>query len=233
MTFRLMRTLDSNSTAMNPIFFDIETGPLPDEELASLIPPFDPDAVKVGNLKDPEKIAAKRMEAEANHAAEFIERAALDALTGRVLAIGILVQPGGFVALDSPNEAVLLDDFWECCRGEQGRINRMVGFNIHLFDLPFLIRRSWKHQVPVPLGIRRGRFWGEEMVDLREAWQLGDKHAHGSLDAIARHLGIGAKNGEGKDFARLWATDRPQALAYLQQDLELTAQIAERLGLGL
>ena len=70
------------------------------------------------------------------------------------------------------------------------------------------------------------------MIDLRDAWQLGDRQARGSLDVIAKHLGVGTKNGNGADFAKLWQTDRKQALAYLKNDLELTARVAEALGCG-
>ena len=112
-----------------------------------------------------------------------------------------------------------------------GRINPLIGFNIFNFDLPFLIRRSWKHRVPVPFGLRRGRYWCEQLVDLRDAWQLGDRQAKGSLDSIARHLGVGAKNGEGKAFAELWQSDRPKAEAYLRNDVELTAKVADVLGI--
>ena len=48
----------------------------------------------------------------------------------------------------------------------------MVGFNSNQFDLPFLIRRSWKHNVAVPMGIRRGRYWSDQVLDLRDVWQL-------------------------------------------------------------
>ena len=128
------------------------------------------------------------------------------------------------------DEAALLRKFWTVCRGEMGRINQMVGFNSHLFDLPFLIRRSWKHRVPVPVGLRRGRYWADQMIDLRDAWQMGDRQARGSLDAIAKHLGIGSKNGNGADFAKLWQSDRAKAVEYLRNDIKLTAKLAEVLG---
>lgn len=51
--------------------------------------------------------------------------------------------------------------------------------------------------------------------------------AKGSLDVIAKHLGVGAKNGDGKAFAELWASDRAQAVAYLRNDVQLTAKVAE------
>ena len=216
---------------MNTIIFDIETGPLPESELAALLPPFDPAEVKTGNIKDPDKIAAKLAEAEANHRRDFFDRAALDPLTGRVVAVGLLYPDSGeFHVIGHEDEAATLREFWDVCRGEQGRINQMVGFNTHLFDLPFLIRRSWKHRVAVPLGIRRGRYWSDEMLDLRDGWQLGDRMAKGSLDVIAKHLGVGAKNGDGKAFAGLWASDRAQAVAYLRNDVQLTAKVAEVLG---
>ena len=216
---------------MNTIIFDIETAPLPEKDLEALLPPFDPAEVRTGNLKDPDKIAAKLAEAEANHRRDFFERAALDPLTGRVLAIGCLwPETSDFTVFDHDDEARMLQSFWAACEGEAWRINKMIGFNTHVFDLPFLIRRSWKHRVPVPFGIRRGRYWGEEMIDLRDAWQLGDRQARGSLDAIAKHLGVGAKNGNGADFAKLWETDRAAAVEYLKNDLELTAKIADVLG---
>jgi hypothetical protein len=211
---------------MQTIFFDIETEALPEGELAALVPPFDPGEVKTGNLKDPDKIAQKIAEAEANHRRDFFERAALDPLTARVLVIGLL-DYRGFRILDNPNEAAVLREFWTACRGEQGRINQMVGFNTWNFDLPFLFRRSWKHRVPVPPGIRRGRYWNDQMVDVRDAWQLGDRQARGSLESIARHLGVGAKNGNGAEFAMLWRSDRTKAVEYLRNDLELTAKMAE------
>jgi hypothetical protein len=46
---------------------------------------------------------------------------------------------------------------------------------VQVFDLPFLFRRSWKHRVSVPFGLRRGRYWGDQLIDLRAAWQLGDR----------------------------------------------------------
>ena len=223
---------------MKTIIFDIETGSLPESELQALLPAFDPAEVKTGNLKDPAKIAEKIAEAEANHRRDFIERAALDPLSGRVVAIGMLLpdgfqdyNEGQFVILGHEDEAETLREFWKLTRGEMGRVNPLIGFNICNFDLPFLYRRSWKHRVEVPFGIRRGRYWGDQVIDLRDCWQLGDRQARGSLDSIAKHLGVGAKNGDGKAFAELWQTNRQQAEAYLRNDLELTAKVADALGI--
>jgi hypothetical protein len=216
---------------MKTIVFDIETGPLPEDELLAVMPAFDPAEVRTGHLKDPVKIAEKVAEAEASHRREFIERAALDPLTGRVLAIGLDYGPDEEPELFfGPNEAELLRVFWSKIRGEYTRLHTLVGFNITQFDLPFLIRRSWKHRVPVPFGLRRGRYWGDMVVDLRDWWQLGDRQARGSLDAIAKHLGVGAKTGSGADFAGLLFSNPTAATGYLLKDLELTRAIAVRVG---
>src|SRR6516162_3865548 len=128
---------------MQTIIFDVEPRPLADSELSALLPPFDPAEVKTGNLKDPAKIAEKLADAEANHRRDFFDKAALDPLTGRVIAIGMLdLETDKFFIIGHDDEARTLGEFWQAARGDMGRINPLIGFNICNFDLPFLIRRS-------------------------------------------------------------------------------------------
>ena len=108
---------------MQTIIYDIETGPLPEADLAALLPPFDPADIKTGNLKDPEKIAAKLAEAEMNHRRDFCEKSALDPLTGRVVAVGLLqnaeggMQKAEFRIIGHDDEAATLREFWETTKG--------------------------------------------------------------------------------------------------------------------
>jgi hypothetical protein len=211
--------------------FDIETAPLPESELLAMLPPFNPDDVKLGNLKDADKIAAKLAEAEASHKADFIDRAALDALTGRVLAIGL--SSGTPTILDGEgDESQLLADFWDTVQDAIAEGAKLIGFNCNTFDLPFLYKRSWKHGIRPAVGLRRGRYWSDTVIDLREEWQLGDRMAKGSLDAVAKHLGLGGKTGNGKDFAKLWESDRAAAEKYLLNDIALTEAVAKRMGVN-
>ena len=189
-----------------------------------MLPEFDPAEVKVGNLKDAEKIAAKIAEAKANHLADFTEKAALSPVTGRVLAIGLLAGQT-FSVIGHDDEAQLLRDFWCASEGVE-----LIGFNIIPFDLPFLIRRSWKLGVPVPSHIRHGRYFADTITDLRAEWQLGNREFRGGLDYVARFLGVGEKSGSGKDFAATWEIDRRAALKYLEHDCRLTLAVAERMG---
>lgn len=216
---------------MKPIIFDIETGPLPEAELAAMCPPFDPDAVKLGNTKDPEKVKARIDEARSSHFADFCADAALDPLKGRVLCIGLYYPlVGQFHYYGQDDERELLEAFWAAYRSHEWDEWQLFGFNIFGFDLPFLIKRSWKHNI-LPPCLREGRYWSNHLVDLMESWVLGDRRpeARRSLGAICQHLGLGQKSGSGADFAGLWATDRSKAKDYLKNDLQLTAKLAHRI----
>jgi DNA polymerase elongation subunit (family B) len=211
----------------NPtIIFDIETGALPFGEL--VIPAFNPSDVKLGNTKDPDKIAERIRQAEENHVTDYIRNAALDALSGQVLCIGYRLERDepAILSSDADGEAAMLRQWWELLNTWE-RQPRLIGFNIKAFDLPFLIKRSWKHRITPPYWIRHGRYWNDLVVDLREVWQLGDNRAHGSLGAISRHLGLGEKTGNGADFANLWKTNRQAAIDYCLQDVKLTQQVAD------
>jgi DNA polymerase elongation subunit (family B) len=211
----------------NPtIIFDIETGPLPLDQLH--IPPFNPADVKLGNTKDPDKIAEKIQAAEANHANDYIRNAALDALSGQVLCIGYRKegQETGVLSSNADGEAAMLQQWWSLLNYYE-RTPKLVGFNIKAFDLPFLIKRSWKHRITPPYWLRQGRYWNDLVIDLREVWQLGDSRSHGSLASICRHLGLGEKAGSGAEFNLLWNTDRQAAIDYCLQDIRLTQAVAD------
>jgi len=208
------------------IYFDIETGPRPKAELLADLPPFDPECVKIGNIKDPAKISDKIAEAKLRHESDYVDKAALDALTGQVVAIGYKGEESSVQFLLG-DEAQMLADFWRATSDSRGVPHRVIGFNSSKFDLPFLIRRSWKHRIKIPRQIRSGRYWSDYMVDLRDIWSLGEYQCRGSLDAVARHLGVGAKNGEGANFAQLLQVDKERALDYLRNDVELVERIAD------
>ena len=210
----------------NPtIIFDIETGPLPISELN--IPPFNPADVKLGNIKNPDLIAEKLQKAEETHTADYIRNAALDALSGQILCIGYRFEHQHLGVLkNEDNEAAMLREWWTMLNYYE-RQPKLVGFNIKAFDLPFLIKRSWKHRIIPPYWLRQGRYWNDLVVDLREVWQLGDNRAHGSLGSICRHLGLGDKTGSGAEFSLLWNTDRQAAIDYCLRDVQLTQQVAD------
>lgn len=219
---------------------------------------FDASAVKVGNLKDAAKIQQKIDDARAAHACavaehdancitaqlawrqSLIEKAALSPITGCVLAIGFRATETGKAAIEDGkgDEAEVLNSFWRQYLKSRNTNRKMVGCNIASFDLPFLVRRSWILGVDVPASaIVQRRYFDQLFVDLRDVWLLGQRWTDcpSSLDLMARALGCGCKPADvgGGDFARLWNgthEEKQQAVAYLLNDLDMTAQVAERLG---
>lgn len=236
---------------LRPIFeADYEPLPHPGE--------FDPASVKYGNTKDATKRAEKLKECQdahtlavnqyaetANtHRAEawqsFLDRAALNPATGCVLAIGVrsIDSPKSFIlgAGDEPEEKILAD-WWAFAIKIRAAKRMLIGHNILQFDLPFLIRRSWILGVEVPSFVRQGRYFSDCWIDTREVWLCGQRQneCSSSLGDVARSLGAGSKNGEGKEFGRLWrgtSEERQQAIAYLTNDLQMTAAVAQRMGVS-
>jgi len=149
-------------------------------------------------------------------------------LSGQVLCIGYRKegQETGVLSSNADGEAAMLRQWWALLNYYE-RTPRLIGFNIKAFDLPFLIKRSWRHRIAPPYWLRQGRYWNDLVVDLREVWQLGDSRAHGSLASICRHLGLGEKAGTGADFSLLWNTDRQAAIDYCLQDVRLTQAVAD------
>ena len=209
------------------IVFDIETGPLPTAELEDRIPKFEAPA----NYKDEAKIAAyitqKRL--------DWIERAALDATTGKILAIGILdCREDGVEKISTlaGDEAEIIAAFSSIVMASGGSGWPLIGWNIFGFDLPFILRRSWILGVALPEWIRNGRYWDRCFIDAMDVWSCGNREQAVSLDLAAATLGVGRKSGSGAHFASLWNGDdmeRAHALQYLENDLRITKAVAERI----
>lgn len=252
------------------LIFDVETGPLPIDQILAFakqfVPPphpgeFDPSSVKIGNLKDRGKIDSKIEEARQAHAKSvtdydsnveslktahersIIDRAALDPVTGRVVAIGYYSVEKRKHAIDSGGEAgnedEIIANFWKNVLKMRSTGRKVVGANIFGFDLPFLVRRSWILGVEVPSCIRDGRYWDRCFICVREIWLLGQRwgDCESSLDTMARALDCGAKPDgvDGSMFWQLWsgsAEDRAKAIAYLQNDLDMTWGVAQRIGVA-
>jgi len=225
-----------SASGSGPLFFDIETGPRPEEELKQLYHEKTLDEFADGCDKrwKAETVAQKFDEYKASAWQEFVRRAALSATTGRVLLIG-LIRDGLFIPLGDDSEAENIGQFWSLVEDAIATKTRIIGHNSHSFDLPFLARRSWLLGVPIPREVRQGRYWHPLFVDTMDAWQFGARE-YTSLNDIGRFFGVGQKTEgfDGKDFAKFWfgsPAERQQAIAYNETDLRLTAAIAAKMGL--
>jgi hypothetical protein len=248
------------------VVFDIETEPLPLEELESVVAPFDPSSVahpgefdettvKLGNLKDAAKIAEKIEAARHAHEkavidheatvdrargsywSEVLDKAALDATTGRVCAIGYRSEKETIHTALDHDEIYMIEAFWKIAISMRKQNRRMIGHNITGFDVPFLVRRSWILGINVPDWITGPTGYLNPMfVDTMQVWQVGNRRDSIKLDRLARALGCGCKpdNCTGALFYMMLrgeGADREAAIEYLRNDLDLPYRIAERMGL--
>ncbi len=220
---------------------------------------FNPADVKCGNIGGPDsekgraKIEAARtahaeavanyektlLDAEAKYWAEIENKAALNAVYGEVLAIGyigkgVLIQ---HQADTDKGEAGILKDFWGKYAAFRKSNRKMIGFNVHEFDVPFLVRRSWILGVSVPRTIySNGRYVDSMIIDLMQMWKgPAYRDAYIPLDTCCRACGLPGKTGDGAQFAELYRSPetRIAALEYLKHDLVMTQMLAERLGVWL
>jgi hypothetical protein len=199
-------------TAIN-ILWDIETGPLPDEQL---------EAMQRATSKELPK-----------------DKLALNAHTGQILAIGMWQDGHRSPVLLTQNEhgeRDLLEKFmWQICgqaAHADGKPCTLIGFNTLAFDLPFVLRRMWAHGMmwedDYPL------FGNFQQCDLMLRWRDpvmgGEPSDRISLAALTAHLGVNLyKTGRGADFAATLEADPEAAKRYLANDLRMTAHCAARM----
>ena len=237
--------LSDKANSHEPAYFDIETGPRPDEELKAVY--REKTEQEFADTCDKrwkaDTVAAKYAEYKVNAWQEFVNKAALSPTTGRVLLTGIL-RHGDLHFLDADSEADNLRTFWADI--EVLLIDKVpiIGHNSNGFDLLFMVRRSWLLGVMVPREVRQGRYWNPLFRDTMEWWNCGARD-YVKLNAIAGFFGVGQKTEgfKGGDFSELWfgqmpveqwgtpAEQRAKALEYNGQDLRLTALIAARMGM--
>jgi hypothetical protein len=162
------------------------------------------------------------------------EDSLLDPQAARVLAIGYYEVGPNLCYIASPDvsEVVQLRQFWQVFAGLHATGSKLLGFNTCGFDLPFLIRRSWHHGVTVPRHLLSGgKYWCDTIVDLMVTWKCGGYRDFISLDALAKFLDCGAKNGNGAQFYQLWKSDRNAATEYLRNDVQLVIDCARKMGI--
>lgn len=237
-----------NEKWLTMLIWDIETGGLPDDELRSLYtePTWEEFSASCDQRWKEETKREKFEAAKVGGWEKFRGGAALSPHTGRVLAIGFQSSDKFAIEDGGGDEEKLLARFWHKytnCRAHGGTPRKMAGWNIHGFDLPFLIKRSWFHQVEFPQSAFDGRNFDPLFVDLMQQFTPGGWREFVKLDTAAKFFRCGGKlvnaNGQpigGGEFAKLWlgtAEEREQAIAYLRNDLEMTAGVAGRMGLAL
>jgi len=244
-----MGKIYTTKTMRNHVF-DIETKALPDK-VTEFTKPFAKEEVLVGNLKDPEKIAAKQEAAEAGYWAKAHDKAALNPHTSEIVTIGIHLDNNGETFMLEGSEAHILGSFWTIYKQHtQHNWCYWTGSNDKgAFDVRHIVIRSWVNRVPVPEGLVSARgYLSNGFVDLAQVFLFGAPFpSYCSLDLAGRQLGvIGTTNDcatvqskldieattgvTGMTFAEFRQGEErqhEQAVAYLRNDLALTRGIAD------
>ena len=232
---------------LDAVFYDIETGPRPEDELRQLFREKTEEefAATCDKRWKPDTVAAKYREYQAKAWGEFVDKAALSPVTGRVLLIG-LVKDGDFSGIGNHKEpaveTAVLGLFWLKIAEWLAAKLPIIGHNSNSFDLPFLIRRSWLLGVDVPPEVRQGRYWHPLFRDTMEVWSCGGRE-YTSLNDLGKAFELGQKTEgvHGRDFHRWWfgtmegagtpEEQRLKALEYCEQDVRLTAAVAAKMGM--
>lgn len=243
------------------IIFDIETRPRLDlvSRFVKPFAPFDLASVKVGNLKDPLKIAEKVNAAKADHAQAEIDYwknandcAALNPLTGQIICIGTSNEKQPLINGDETGVLQLFWDMFASHHGEPFVFWSGSGNPSENFDVDYIIKRSWILGVPVPPSAFDGRYLGRKFVDAAARWLMFKREAFCSLSDAADQLGLFESNPElkkkdkekdlvtGANFHEFWdgkniasglpeSAQRTFAISYLRNDVEILQAIAHRI----
>jgi predicted PolB exonuclease-like 3'-5' exonuclease len=156
---------------------------------------------------------------------EEAKKAALDALTGRIICIGFIViddfRVQSAVSIVSDDETKLLSGFWSMLRREN--VKSFVAHNGLSFDLPYIWKRSVINRVKPSLDLDLRRYRSDFVYDTMCVWGNWEMRGSASLNALAGGLGLGAKSGSGGQVLQLWREARYKDIAeYCLQDCWLT-----------
>lgn len=214
------------------IYLDIETCAQPVQSRLAYKPTR--DTIKLGNLRDESKIAAKVYEAVAEW--ESGSECGLDPFQAKIAIVGIM-EGGDYNALTLINfsEAELLTEAWSILSPSTEATTdlEIVGHNIR-FDAGMMVRRSWLLGVDVPRGLvadlykKEPRHWRDTMM----AWSLGSwPPEYIKLDKLALAFGVKCKQGEihGSNFGEWWAKDKAACIDYNEQDILATRMVWEKI----
>jgi len=212
---------------MSTVFYDIETIPLALEKREHLRPSA--ESVKLGNLKDPVKVAAKQNEALA--AWDAGEGAALDPMQCEIALVGLCIDDGNYYPI-TYGEREMLNLWWGTVDDPKNCL--FVAHNFR-FDLGMLVRRSWLNGITVPPRVLKDidSYSPNQFADTMDVWRAGDRKAdYVSLEKLSKAFGVIVKDSEvtGKEFYKWWAKDRDACIEYNRQDVEATRDVWYAMG---
>lgn len=158
------------------------------------------------------------------------EKGALDAMTGRVVCVGMLIDDGREakeITFAGEDEARIITGFWNALKPGDA----VVGHNVLDFDIRFLQQRSWILGIQPNRTLDTRRYYTADVIDTLQLWTNWSGNKKGvTLDALGSALGCGRKTGEGARVAEWWAVlDIDSIKKYCREDVQLTYRVFCRL----
>ncbi|MCX8167258.1 MAG: hypothetical protein N3E37_05415, partial [Candidatus Micrarchaeota archaeon] len=148
----------------------------------------------------------------------------------KVIAIGIMKDEKYNIYLEQNyTEKEMLELFWselDHSLKESHNTFYVVGFNILQFDLPFLITRSFIHNVKVCANLNQ-----KIICDIKDRLSYTRKgYVRGKLKEFASLLGMSILPYDGRVINKLYVNqDWDSIRDYLKKDLEITNELFKRL----
>ena len=154
------------------------------------------------------------------------EQGALNAMSGRVVCIGMLIDDGSVVTelqLAGKDEVAIISQFWSALT--TGDV--IVGHNVLDFDIRFLQQRSWILGVKPSRTFDARRYYTTEVIDTLQLWTNWSGNKKGvTLDALGSVLGCGRKTGDGTNVAQWWAEgDIDSIKKYCREDVRIAYRV--------
>lgn len=155
------------------------------------------------------------------------KKAALDALTGRIVCIGSIVlddfKVESAASFISDDESKLLREFWSRLRRDN--IKSFVAHNGLSFDLPYIWKRSVINRVNPTCSLDLRRYRNDFIYDTMCVWGNWEIRGNVSLNALASGLGLEGKSGSGDQVLRMWREGQYEHIAkYCLDDCWITYQ---------
>jgi len=203
---------------------------------AGTIPQFDPDSVKVGNIKDPEKVKAKVAKERAVFNNSLIKKMSLHPDLCEVCCFAGMrydTETGTSVTTVLSGEPQTIEQAWSFIADAYHDFVPIVSYNGIGFDLPVLLHRAMDLNVPVSGRIYQDitkRYSITHHYDLMQILAGWDRQKWESLDFYLQRFGIGEKTGDGGDVYKMWKDGKINEIEeYCKSDVELTAKLFARL----
>ena len=205
------------------VAFDLET--IPDKSVIDYLPEIE---VKTGNLKDPEKIKAKKEQAEKQR----LEKMGLIHNQNMICCFSFWngKTGGSFILheMSATGEKKLIKTIWQILE----RYKFFITFNGHDFDLPILLTHTARYGLKQSIRISPNKY---QVINHLDCYQFLSNHRpmQGSLDYYAKWFGLetGKNKGiTGADIHDLYQKkDFSTIKDYCLNDAKITYQIGDRI----